>query len=251
MTITTSRIIVRLGLLAVFGLQACRSESIPSDLSEVKLGQHSFAIPKNYQLEKSIPEWLRWLPGIDDGSRDVLLKFSAAEVAKYVPDYRETDGHYREDIVAVLAALDTEETRRYESGERLSDLWHFSGSYTDAIVEPHENAGWHKVYRKVEYPFSWAVLKQLPDTGQKMPNPSDFWISQCLSGDSPLTPSRKRVACKSHVFFDDLVVDFEVSEQNLKVIDGVADYLKAKVTEWKRLRNPVDAGTRERGARVN
>lgn len=233
MTTTVLRIIALLGLLAVISLQACQSESSTSDITEVKLGQHTFVIPKSYQLEKIIPEWLRWLPGLDDGSRDLLLKFKAAEVAAHVSGYRDIDGGYQEDVVAVLAVLNSEEIERYKSGGRLYDLWQFTGSYADAIVEPYENGGWHKVYRKVEYPYSWAVLKQVPATGQAMPNPADFWVAQCLAGDSPLTQSRKRVACKSYIFFDDLVVDFEVSEQNLKVIDGIADYLKAKVIQWK------------------
>lgn len=237
MTKKTSRTTILLCLLAVVALQACRSDSSSTDMTEFKLGQHTFLIPESYVLEKFIPKWLRWLPGLDDSSRDILLMFRAAEIAEHVADYHEADGSYEEDVVAVLAVLDSGEIERYRRGQRLSDLWHHTGSYSDAIVEAHENTGWHKVYRKVEYPYSWAVLKQLPNASQPMPDPSDFWVAQCLAGDSPLTLSRMRVACKSYVFFDEWVVDFEVSEQNLRVIDGVADYLRAKVTGWKRSQN--------------
>lgn len=234
MTTKMLRIFVLLCVGTMFGLQGCRAEPSTSDSTEIRLGRHVFVIPKAHLMEQATPDWLRWFPGLDDGSRDVLLRFGAAEVARGVPGYAEADGDYAEDVVAVIAVLNPDEIKRYQSGERLADLWYGTGSYTDAIVEPLGGTGWHKVYRKVEYPYSWAVLKQLPTAGQSMPSPSEFWIAQCLAGDSPLTPSGKRGGCKSHVSFGDLVVDFEVSEQNLRVIDGVAGYLTAKVTEWRR-----------------
>lgn len=220
--------------VAVSLLTTLRARVSAEGASKVVLGARTFSIPKENLLEAALPGWLRRFPGLDDGSRSFLVKFPASELAEGVPDYRVSDGNYREDIFGVLSALTAEEERRYATSEQLADLWHRRDSYRDAVIEPYTIPGWHKVYRKIEYPYSWALLKYLPPAEQPIPPSSEgFWVAQCLEGGSTVTASKRHVACKSFVQFDDVAVDFEMSEQNVKHIDQIRAFIKAQVLEWK------------------
>lgn len=207
-----------------------------SGVSKVVLGAQTFLIPKENLLEVVIPAWLRQLPGLDDESGSFLVTFPALSVANSVPGYQVTNGVYREDISGVLSALTSDEARRYETLEHLAPLWYRNGSYRDAVVEPYGIAGWYKVYRKVEYPYSWALLKYLPSADESLPlNAEDFWVGHCLKGGAVLVTGGAHVTCRSFVYFDDVSVDFEVSEQNIKHIDEIRVFIKMEVLAWMRL----------------
>lgn len=151
-------------------LTTLRAGASAEGAPKVVLGAQTFSIPKENLLEAALPGWLRRLPGLDDGSRSFLVKFPASELAEGVPDYRVSDGNYREDISGVLSALTAEEERRYVASEQLADLWHRRDSYRDAVIEPYTIPGWYEVYRKIEYPYSWALLKYLPPAEQPIPS---------------------------------------------------------------------------------
>lgn len=220
--------------ITVSWLAGCGTNASTDEASNVTLGARTFLIPKPNQMEVAMPEWLRRFPGLDDGSKSFLVKFPATDIAKSIPGYRTSDGSYQEDISGVLSALTPIEAQRYEQFEHLSDLWHGEGSYRDAVVKPYTILGWYKVYRKVEYPYSWALLKYLPAAGQSIPpNSAEFWVAQCVEGGSMITASKKHVACKSFVQFEDMTVDFELSEQNIEYIDQIRAFIKAQVIDWK------------------
>jgi len=223
-----------LGVL-IIGVTAYGAALVMSDTYSVTLGQHSFNIPKQYSRHGAVPQWLMKVRGLDDGSRDYMLEFPAEEIATAVPGYKTADGKYKEDIRAILAVLTPVEVKRNQDSGRYRDLWYAENSYRDRIIEPYPNRPWFRVYRKVEYPYSWAVVKKSPQDGHTLPHEVfDFWVSHCLSGNSPITTSGKIVRCDSYVFFDDFAIDFSVSEQNLDVIDGVKAFLKSKVESWKK-----------------
>lgn len=205
-----------------------------SDTYRVELGQHTFDIPKQYSREGWMPQWLISTPGLDDGSSAYLLEFPAKELEEAIPGYQPMDGRYREDITAILNVLTPVEKARYEDSGRYRDLWEATGSYRERIVEPYSDRSWFKVYRKVEYPYSWAITTRSPDSGEPMPKDTlNFWVAHCLSGNSPVTESGKSTDCNSYVFYDDIAIEFRLSEHNLHLIDEVRTYLKSKVDSWK------------------
>lgn len=231
-TMLKTRLLVMLGIL-VLGAAAYGAVVIMSDNYKVTLGQHTFDVPKQYSRQGAVPKWLLTLPGLDNGSRDYMLKFPASEIAAQVPGYKKTNGQYKEDIRAILAVLTPEEIKRYQDAGRYRDLWYAENSYRERIIEPYPDRPWVRVYRKIDYPRLWTVLKKSPQSEGALPqNVSDFWVGSCRLGNSPITGSGKIVDCQSYIFYNDIAIDFYISEQNLYVIDDVRAFLKSKIESW-------------------
>jgi hypothetical protein len=205
-----------------------------ADAQRVRLGGNEFAIPQRYfQDGGQAPSWFRWLPDLDDGSRELLLMIPASEVAAAVPGFIPKDGHYDDDLRLRLVALQEDEKRRYLDPNRFSDIWASTGSYRDPIIETDPETGIVRVYRHVEYPNSWEAFTISPNK----PIPSDlfsFWIGHCLNSRSPLTHSGALALCKSYILVADVGVNFTMSAQNLKNIDGIRNYLASLVSQWLR-----------------
>ncbi len=216
----------------VLGTIILSTES-PGNSIKFNLGGHVFHIPEKNSLEKGVPEWLRWLPGLDNSSNKVLIIFPAHEVSTAVDGYETDDGKYVEDVRGLLTVLNEDESRRYEDPGQYEDLWKGFGSYEDRIVEKHKD-GLYKVFRKSEYPYSWALLKQNPEVDRQTPDDvSDFWIAHCLDGESSVAASGTHTTCKTRVIRDDLLIEFNVSEQNISLIDEIGDFLVSEVTSWQ------------------
>ncbi|MDZ4380600.1 MAG: hypothetical protein U0942_04590 [Parvibaculum sp.] len=221
--------LVLIGTLAISAV-AYEATSLLSDTYRVALGQHVFNIPTQYSRQGAASQ----LTGADEDSRSYMLEFSAEDVAAEVSNYKTTNGSYRENIRAVLIAPTFDESKRYQSPGYLKDIWNAEGSYRDAIIESYAGRSWLKVYRKIEYPYSWAVLREMPEKNRSVPeNVFSFWIANCLSGNSPITQSGEIVICQSYALDQDIVIDFYISEQNLDVIEDVRLFLKSKIELWK------------------
>lgn len=192
-----------------------------------------FHIPEKNSLERGVPGWLRWLPGLDHSSREVLIIFAAHEVLAAVDGYQTEDGGYTEDVRGLLAVMNETERRRYLDPGQYVDLWEASGSYQDRIVEKYKD-GWYKVFRKVEYPYSWALLKRNPEDATQIPDDvSDFWIAHCLDGGSSVTKSGTHTTCKTRIIKDDLLIEFNVSEQNIGLVEEIGIFLVSEIASWQ------------------
>jgi hypothetical protein len=210
------------------------SSASAGDSSTFKIGNHEFMIPDNYSSESNIPSWLRNLSGLDK-SNEVLISFNADEIAKNVVGYKSMDENYKENIIAVLAVLNSDEIQRINDPSKYKDLWYGTDSYNERVVEPYKNTPDFKVFRKIDYPHYWTVLSRYPDATTAIPaNRNDFWVAQCLVMGTTLVKSGKRTDCTSHVLLGNVVIDFHISEQNLPVISGVKEFIKAKVTSWEK-----------------
>jgi hypothetical protein len=227
------RVLLIAGILLVFAAGVYGLSKRASDMATIKLRNHVFTVPARYSLEGSVPDWLRNVTGLDE-SHDILLTFGADEIAAHVPGYVTKDEGYTENITVRVAALDPVDVARSADPSRFSDVWSGTGSYKDRIVEPYKNRPWYKVFRKLEYPVSWAVLSQYPDSNKPFPlKISDFWLAECLTLHSPLTKSGKRVDCTTDRLTGDIEIEFDVSEQNLPVIEAVGDYIQATILAWE------------------
>ncbi len=199
-----------------------------------KLNAHVLVIPSHYSLEGEVPGWLRRLPGLDSSNKEILLGFDADELAAQIAGYKPWDGKYKENIAVDLAALNSVEIDRVSHPEELKDIWYGTGSYKDRTVEPYQDHPWYKVFRKVEYPNSWAVVTQYPDTAKPLPSDAaGVLLAECLTLHSPLVTSGKRIDCVSNRLMGDMNMEFHISEQNLPVVDAVKDYLQTKILSWE------------------
>lgn len=206
-----------------------------SDSVTAKLGPYTFDIPKKYARQGSISRWITRLPGLDDGSRAFMLEFPAEELVDAVSGYQMRDGRYVEVIRAILNVLEPYEVARYENPDRYRDLWEKLLDDKDGIVEPFQNVGWFKV-SSVPDDHLWEVVKVLPKNKVEMPkDPLDFWVASCRTGvgESPVTATGKIEDCLTYTFYDDIVIEFYISGQNLHLIDDVRAYLRDKVESWR------------------
>lgn len=221
--------------VAVFGVQIITYAL--SDIVKIKLREHVFLITKHIALEREsvMPDWLLNMSGLDDGSNTTLFLFDDHEVKANVPSYQTaSDNQFKDDVEGLIIALTSQEVSNYKNPEtyaQLGDLWRGTGSYKNRRIEPAEMPGWYKVYRTVEYPNSWMLVTQFPDSKKPIPSQvSDFWIASCLM----LGPKGKRNgSCRTYELIDDIVIEFSVSDYNLPILDEVRQFLRSKVLEWK------------------
>ncbi len=203
-----------------------------NDIVRLKLGSYSIDIPKKNSLEQGIPSWLSWLPGLDNSTEQIMFTVSAEDISRELHGYRISDGDYQEDIRGLLSVLNSSEIEGYTSSAAYLDLWNSTGSYSSRRVEPFGNE-LYKVYREIEYPNSWALVSQSPEQGGRIPSEaSEFWLAHCLSGNSSETASGHHVTCRSHVVFNDLLIEFNISEQNITELENLKSYLTEEIQKW-------------------
>jgi len=206
-----------------------------SSVIKVSLNGHVFFVPKSYSLESFAQKFVGLIGGSEGDAMEFMFIVSGDELARNIDGYIMRDGDYRGDIVAVLSVLSSEEVMRYNDSSRYSDVWFGTGSYRSMVVESYGASGLWKIYRKVEFPYSWTVLSKLRvDEGMLPAKVFDFWVAQCLLSSSSLTPSGKHVDCNSYVLENDLAIEFRVSEQNIGKMDQIRKFLMAKVIEWEK-----------------
>ncbi len=222
-------------LAAAFGTKAITYAL--SDVVQIKLRQHTFLIPKYIAMDRGsvMPDWLLKMSGLDDGSNSTLFRFDDQDVKASVPGYQvASDNQFADDIEVLMTALTLEESNAYRDPNdytMLRDLWQATGSYKDRKVQPSEIPGFFKVYRAVEYPNSWALLNQFPDSENPIPEEiQGFWIAHCLM----LGPEGKRTgSCRTYELIGDIVVEFSVSDYNLSALDEVRHFVRKQVLAWK------------------
>lgn len=204
------------------------------EIQRVVLADYVFLVPKEYSLSDPIPLWLRLMPGLDDDSRTTLFQVPAEELAVAVPGYIPSDGKYVENVRAMLTVLDKVEAERYVNLEWVREAREGTGSFSGRIVEPYVSQPWYKVFRPVEYPNSWSTFSMPSRSDEPLSDQSeDRWLAHCLRTSSTITSSGKFVSCSTHVLFEDLAIEFSISEQNLVVADEIKLYLVRKVSSWK------------------
>lgn len=204
-----------------------------SDVATVDLGPHSFAVPWEHLYQSGFLDRLLALPGLDDSSRDVLLYFEAEELAAAVPGYQARDADFETNILVRLVAQTLDE-RVYLNDVLYRDLWYGEGSYESRIVEPDPDHPWFRVFRAVDYPYSWVLLSQPPDANRPLPDSiSDYLIAHCLERNAPATSSGRNVNCQTRVLVDDLKFEFSLTNHNLHLIDSVKAYLESQIMSWR------------------
>lgn len=224
--------------VAVLGLVLASSYQVIarqfSETVELKRGDYVFEVPRENSLSNDgLLDWFRRLPGLDDGSRSTLVRYTDQEIQRQVPSYRIGDMRFRDDIGVLVEVLNDREIADYQHSETytdLGDLWRDQGSYKNRRIEPDEKEGWYRVYREIEYPKTWALLSTYPDETISVPKiVSEFWVARCLM----LGPKENRIpSCTTHFMIDDIFIGFSISDYNLAVLPELKEFFKPQVTSW-------------------
>jgi hypothetical protein len=189
-------------------------------------------MPSEYSLEKNQFAWWRWIPWVENPTKQMMFFIPSEDIKNQIISYKEVDGKYKEDIRGILSFLNDEEVKSYTESSTYEDMWYGLDSYSKRRIEQY-NELYFKIYREVEYPYSWSVLKKFPESNVLIPNiASDFWVAHCLEGASNRTTSKKHITCRSHIVVNDLLIEFNVSEQNLEQIENIKKYLVKEVNSW-------------------
>ncbi|MEX2206369.1 MAG: hypothetical protein WEF50_09110 [Myxococcota bacterium] len=197
------------------------------------LGDHELAIPPEYLLEGELDRWVDLIPGTDVGSRGVLLRVPAREIAAHVPTYKIGDPAFQVDIIARLVALTPKELREQLDPHRLSDLWFQRGEYENAIMQQDRNRRLLKVFRRAEYPRSWALVSNVSADATPLPDSVlEFWVAHCLDGPSSDSATAQHATCMTFAMLGDLMIEFDIPEQNVDAVDAVRRFMVELVAGW-------------------
>lgn len=202
-----------------------------SDRVKIKLGSVYLSVPSK-QLQAERPAWLNYIPGLDDGSRSILLDIEAEEVGKNIDGYKILNGRYKEDIRLIVTYLTSVEYERYLENQTAADAWFELNSYRGRIIEKDNSTGNYKIFRKIDYPDSWKVFKDNPESDFAGTSPQESWIANCVRSKSSMTPDGYLSLCKSYVVHRNIAVEFTVSEENLTKIRLLKEYFEKLLNDW-------------------
>jgi hypothetical protein len=223
--------IVALVALAFLGATVTIGDRSPT-VQSISVDGRNLRIPTQYLRDDEPPLWLRMLPGLDDGSREVSIVIQAEELARTIPAYVIRDGNLRHDLFARLVILTDVEQGRYLNPERFSDVWSSTGSYSNRVVERDPDLGLVRVYRGIEYPRSWAVFTVHPDDTPIPSNVHAVWYGQCLLMNCPECERDMRVSCHTDVVHEGLAIDFYLDGQNIHLTPEIRSYLSTLLQQW-------------------
>jgi hypothetical protein len=224
-----------LALLATVVAATAVTAVSDSETRIVVLADRSFAIPKRYlEVAGEMPWWLRWLPGLEGGRREINLVIDAAELSKAIPAYRDHDEVYRDDVRVLLKELHTGERQQYLERQHASimEAWSGSGSFSNRIVVKGPD-GLFRVYRRVEYPYSWQIFSAFPGSSTTPADVSSLWIGSCLEGSTSLKRSGRLAACTGSTLWGDIEIYFHTSGQNAALIPQLGQFLVGELMQWE------------------
>jgi hypothetical protein len=210
--------------------------TVDSNTQHVRLAGRDFEIPRRFlQESEAYPWWLRWLPGLDTGTRELLLTINASDVANFVSSYKTHEGQYSDDLHVRLVVLTAEERRRYADSAKFADIWNANGSYRGEIIDFNPSQGF-RVFRRVEYPNSWELFTISPKVSRLPADIFSFWLGSCLKLHSSLTSTGVIVDCSSYALAGDIAVNFRTTDQNIQAVPEIRKYLIHLVSQWQQAR---------------
>lgn len=217
-------------------LGGAHAASADDEFLRFRLGPYELHIPERNAVSDAIPAWLRWLPGLDDGSRSVMYMLHAQDIQENIPDFQTSDGDYVDNIRGIVTALTPIEVSRYKDPRQfaeLSDLWFATGAYENRVVRRSKITGLYDVFYDDGYRSGWALLSRYPDPNEPLPDePLDFLVAHCVEGGRPIGQTGRGVNCRSHVLLGDIAVEFRLSGYNVHLIDEVRQFIKRTVSGW-------------------
>ena len=102
------------------------------------------------------------------------------------------------------------------------------GSYQDRVVEFDKSLGLFKVYRKVEYPYSFALISREPK-GDIPSSHLAFWKAHCVA----LASTKEPDSCNTHYLIGDLLIEVMFPAEDIVLVEQIQALTKAKIESWK------------------
>ena len=199
---------------------------------EIQLGERTFRVPDSYLNDFSrIPAWLRWMPGLDDDSRSMLMRIPAQTVSAFVPGYDPQNKIGDEDLNLIVSVLNEQELKAYTNPSWIRDIWQNTNRYRGRIVERDHDSGSFRVYSENSYGVIWNVLKDNPDHVPLNGGHYSMWLGGCTAsaGENPAGIKR---SCLSFVLYENIHIQFRVRGKNLKHADRIREFLVQQVKTW-------------------
>lgn len=199
---------------------------------EIRLGERTFRVPDSYLNDFSrIPAWLRWMPGLDDDSRSMLMRIPAQTVSAFVPGYDPQNNIGDEDLNLIVSVLNEQELKAYTNPSWIRDIWQNTNRYRGRIVERDHDSGSFRVYSENSYGVIWNVLKDNPDHVPLNGGHYSMWLGGCTAsaGENPAGIKR---SCLSFVLYENIHIQFRVRGKNLKHADRIREFLVQQVKTW-------------------
>lgn len=197
-----------------------------------KVGHYTLSVPKKYSLEYAVPLWLKLMPGLGDDSADLLYEIPEEDID--IPGYKHRDGLFKETISGIITVLSPEELNDIKSNKGYEYLWYAKGAYQNREVKYYKN-NLYKVYshNPAKYYGIWRLYRIKPDKHKPMPHDfSEYEIGLCSHDNAPVTASGKMTECSAHVLHKDILIKFDIREQNFDKIDQIKKFLSKEVGSW-------------------
>ena len=212
------------------GALAREAGSLP-ETRDVQLGDRVLRIPKSYLKESDrLPDWLRWLPGLDDDSKSMLMTLGADEVAAHVPGYVSDNRTGKEDLDLYVAAYNPIEIARFRNPDWARDIWQRSNLYATRFVEREPDTGLYRIYMSHDLMEVWDLLTIDPDTRPLPRETRHFLLGYCQYFSKSVTGDP--LACTGSLLVNRIYVQFSTNGANFKHIEGIRNYLAQLFRGW-------------------
>lgn len=204
-----------------------------SDTTTIALASYKLLVPSEYVDSDGIVSQLFQAMRLGKKNDSIIVRIPSSEVVKSVSNYNvDPSKIFQDDLELLITVLNPMEVKSHSDPYQyrfLSDLWNSESSYKKRIVENDNVKGWLRVYRKSEYPDSFAIIKSdfkevLPDTVK------EFWIAHCLILGSEELPS---IRCSTFTLVENVLIEFHVSKENLESLEQITAFIVEEFESWK------------------
>ena len=198
----------------------------------------TYRVPHKYEFMRnfSVP-WLAGVKGLDkEPDQSVSLLFPANQLSQGIPGYSRWFHGYADQYEADMAitvlggkeAQDFPAERRHDMTKVAEELDKKSPRKPDPI------SGWDRVYSSVG---EKGTPGQGHDLFYLMPRsgvehlPADWRVPSCQS--SPDINGRETYDCLFTIYRDGRTFQFYIRQENLGIANRLADYVTARLNEWR------------------
>lgn len=203
--------------------------------TEIRLGRYDFVIPAEYGTDGFMDLSARWFTSKFQSNKVAVFEIKASELKANISGYEVGQPGHARNIKGLIRVWNAQQMRDIKAPGRYENLWNGTGPYKNRQVIPYSNGQFYRVYRVPESPKVWTVLSQNPSAENPLPEHSfDFWLARCRLQSPPFKKAQTFTVCNSYLYDDDVVVEFYLTENNLRYLDEIRVFLMEKIGQWRR-----------------
>ncbi len=189
-----------------------------------------YDIPKKYIKKSVLDSSPNESAGLDESGAILFLEFEAKELAQEVEGYnlyQDVDNKFPS-IFTVLVYEGTS-VDRYAS-KYYEDLVSFEGDYSEASVLEDHSLGFYRVAPNVDGAARWVYFSADPRAIDSIEGKLDLIVAECSS----ILPKYKLAKCVLSVEENDLFLQINLSEINLRFSHTLKEYVLNKLSQWQK-----------------